>query len=45
MAILAISSSLEELRSRIEDLVVAYDTKGYPITTLDLGKWMSTSSR
>lgn len=37
MAILAVSTSLEDLHSRIEDLVIAYDHHGVPITAQDLG--------
>jgi len=37
MAILAVSSDLKDLRQRIGRMVVAYNKKGDPITTEDLG--------
>jgi formyltetrahydrofolate synthetase len=36
MAILAVATSLEDLRARIGKMVVAYSKKGLPITTSDL---------
>jgi len=36
MAILAVFTSLEDLRTRLNNMVVAYDKKGHPITTGDL---------
>ncbi len=37
MAILAVSTSLKDMRERIGRMVVAYDKKGNPVTTTDLG--------
>jgi len=36
MAILAVASSLKDMRERIGRIVVAYDKKGNPVTTADL---------
>jgi formyltetrahydrofolate synthetase len=37
MAILAVSTDLKDLRERMGRIVVAYDKKGHPVTTSDLG--------
>ena len=38
MAILALSLDRHDMQQRLEDLVVAYDKNGFPVTALDLGK-------
>lgn len=37
MAILALSTSLKDMKERLAKMVVAFDTKGHPVTADDLG--------